>query len=130
MVKTLILIFAALLILAAVGLLIFVYVVQNVEQPEYALNKFRAREEAKAVLVMIGLCTHLGCSPTYRPEVAPADLGPEWLGGYFCPCHGSRYDFSGRVYAGQPAPTNMPVPRYMMLDENRMIIGRDESGVA
>lgn len=100
------------------------------DQPAYAENKFRAREELKSVLVMVGLCTHLGCSPSYRPEVAPADLGPEWLGGYFCPCHGSRYDISGRVYSGQPAPKNMPVPKYMLLDENRIVIGQDESGVA
>lgn len=99
------------------------------EQPEYAANKYRAREEDKAVLVMVGLCTHLGCSPTYRPEVAPSDLGPEWLGGFFCPCHGSRYDISGRVYSGQPAPKNMPIPRYM-LDGNRLLIGQDETGVA
>lgn len=100
------------------------------EQPPYAENKYRARMETKSVLVMVGLCTHLGCSPSYRPEVAPSDLGPEWLGGYFCPCHGSRYDISGRVYVGQPAPTNMSIPKYMMLDENRLLIGQDETGVA
>lgn len=99
------------------------------EQPKYAENKFRARPEHNATLVMVGLCTHLGCSPTYRPEVAPADLGPEWLGGFFCPCHGSRYDISGRVYSGQPAPKNMPIPPYV-LDGNRLLIGQDETGVA
>ena len=56
---------------------------------------------------MIGICTHLGCSPTYRPEIAPADLGPDWLGGFFCPCHQSKFDLAGRVYSGVPAPTNL-----------------------
>lgn len=99
------------------------------EQPEYAGNKYRARGERQDVLVMVGLCTHLGCSPSYRPEVAPADLGPEWLGGFFCPCHGSRYDISGRVYAGQPAPKNMPIPPYT-IEGDRLVIGQDETGVA
>lgn len=102
----------------------------NSQQPSYARNPYRARMEHKAMLVMVGICTHLGCSPSYRPEVAPSDLGPEWLGGFFCPCHGSRYDISGRVYEGQPAPKNMVIPAYMFLDENRVVIGRDESGVA
>ena len=98
------------------------------EQPPYCENKYRARDEHQAVLVMIGICTHLGCSPSYRPEVAPADLGPEWLGGFFCPCHGSSYDISGRVYAGQPAPKNMPVPPYMFTGESRLVIGTDNRG--
>lgn len=102
----------------------------NSEQPSYAQNKYRAREERRDILVMVGLCTHLGCSPSYRPEVAPSDLGSEWLGGFFCPCHGSRYDISGRVYSGQPAPKNMPIAPYLLLDENRIVIGQDESGVA
>lgn len=96
------------------------------EQPPYAANVYRAREDRPEVLVMEAICTHLGCSPSYRPEVAPADLGPEWLGGFFCPCHGSRYDISGRVYDGQPAPKNMPVPPYMYLSESRLLIGEDE----
>ena len=70
---------------------------------------------------MIGICTHLGCSPTYRPEIAPADLGPEWLGGFFCPCHQSKFDLAGRVYSGVPAPTNLPVPphRYVIARQDR-----------
>ena len=100
------------------------------EQPEYASNRFRARESLPDVLVMVGICTHLGCSPTYRPEVAPSDLGSDWLGGFFCPCHGSKYDISGRVYAGQPAPKNMPIPPYMVLGEGLLLIGQDESGGA
>ena len=98
------------------------------EQPPYCENKYRAREEHRAVLVMIGICTHLGCSPTYRPEVAPADLGPEWVGGFFCPCHGSSYDISGRVFAGQPAPKNMPVPPHMYAADNVLVIGTDNRG--
>ncbi|MBF7730332.1 ubiquinol-cytochrome c reductase iron-sulfur subunit [Pseudomonas sp. N040] len=75
------------------------------------------------LLVVVGLCTHLGCSPTFRPEVAPADLGADWVGGYFCPCHGSRYDLSGRVYKGQPAPLNLPVPDYSFESNDVIVIG-------
>ena len=60
--------------------------------------------------VGVGICTHLGCSPTFRPDIAPADLGPEWLGGFFCPCHQSKFDLAGRVFKGVPAPTNLVVP--------------------
>ena len=77
-------------------------------QPEYVNPE--ARSIKPEILVLVGLCTHLGCSPSFRPEVAPADLGAQWLGGYFCPCHGSRYDLAGRVYKSQPAPLNLPVP--------------------
>lgn len=97
-------------------------------QPPYATNPYRARESHKHVLVMEGVCTHLGCSPSYRPEVAPSDLGEDWLGGFFCACHGSRYDISGRVYSGQPAPKNMPVPPHMYLSESRLLIGDDNRG--
>jgi ubiquinol-cytochrome c reductase iron-sulfur subunit len=75
------------------------------------------------VLVMVGICTHLGCSPTYRPEVAPADLGADWLGGFFCPCHQSKFDLAGRVYAGVPAPTNLPVPPHRYVTDTKIIIG-------
>ncbi len=75
------------------------------------------------LLVLVGLCTHLGCSPTFRPEVAPADLGADWVGGYFCPCHGSRYDLSGRVYKGQPAPLNLPVPDYSYESNDIIVLG-------
>jgi ubiquinol-cytochrome c reductase iron-sulfur subunit len=98
------------------------------DQPAYCENPFRAREERKDILVMIPICTHLGCVPSFRPEAAPADLGSDWLGGFFCPCHGSRYDISGRVYAAQPAPTNMPVPPYMYASENLLVIGADNQG--
>ena len=80
---------------------------------------------AALVLVMIGICTHLGCSPTYRPEVAPADLGPDWLGGFFCPCHQSKFDLAGRVYSGVPAPTNLPVPPHRYLTDTRIRVGEE-----
>jgi ubiquinol-cytochrome c reductase iron-sulfur subunit len=78
------------------------------------------------LLLLVGLCTHLGCAPSFRPEVAPADLGAEWLGGYFCPCHGSRYDLAGRVYKSQPAPLNLPVPPHTYESDDVIIIGVDQ----
>lgn len=97
------------------------------QQPAYAQNATRAIKDE--YLVVVGICTHLGCSPTYRPEVAAPDLGADWEGGFFCPCHGSKFDFAGRVYAGVPAPTNLEVPPYMYLDDNRILVG-DDAGVA
>ncbi|WP_018404894.1 ubiquinol-cytochrome c reductase iron-sulfur subunit [Marinobacter gelidimuriae] len=98
---------------------------QSVEpqQPEYASDVYRSVKPEFAVLV--GLCTHLGCVPSYRPDVAPADLGEEWLGGLFCPCHGSRYDMAGRVYLSQPAPLNLEVPPYRYDDEMVITLGLD-----
>ena len=93
------------------------------QQPEYIDGILRSLKPEFAVLV--GLCTHLGCVPSYRPEVAPADLGDEWLGGLFCPCHGSRYDMAGRVYAAQPAPSNLVVPPYRFDDDSTLTIGLD-----
>ena len=82
-------------------------------QPEYCKNITRSIEPS--VLVVEGVCTHLGCAPNYRPEVGAADLGGnDWYGGFFCPCHGSKYDLAGRVYSGVPAPLNLPVPEYSM----------------
>ena len=78
------------------------------------------------ILILVGLCTHLGCSPTFRPEVAPADLGPKWVGGYFCPCHGSHYDLAGRVYKSQPAPLNLPVPPHSYESDDIIVIGVDQ----
>ena len=97
------------------------------QQPEYAQNVNRSIKPK--YLVMIGICTHLGCSPTYRPDLAPADLGSDWTGGFFCPCHGSKFDFSGRVYKGVPAPTNLEVPPYAYLTDTRLIIGEDGGAV-
>jgi ubiquinol-cytochrome c reductase iron-sulfur subunit len=91
----------------------------------YATNSLRSREEHKEYAVLVGICTHLGCSPTYRPDMAPADLGPEWKGGFFCPCHGSRFDLAGRVFAGVPAPKNLVVPKYKYLSATRILVGED-----
>ena len=91
------------------------------QQPEYAQNAERSRKPE--ILVLIGICTHLGCSPTYRPDIAPADLGDDWLGGFFCPCHSSRFDMAGRVYTGVPAPTNLPVPPHYYVTENTILVG-------
>jgi ubiquinol-cytochrome c reductase iron-sulfur subunit len=93
------------------------------QQPPYADNEYRSIKPK--ILVLVGICTHLGCSPTYRPEFAPPDLGPDWKGGFFCPCHGSKYDMAGRVYQGVPAPLNLQVPPYRFIDETRILIGVD-----
>ena len=90
-------------------------------QPDFAKNKFRALKEE--YIILVGICTHLGCSPLYRPEIAPADLGQSWRGGFFCPCHGSRYDMSGRVYSGVPAPLNLEVPPYKYVGDLVVVIG-------
>lgn len=97
------------------------------QQPEYCNNPYRSIKPE--FLVVLGVCTHLGCSPTYRPEVAPADLGNDWPGGWFCPCHGSRFDLSARVYKGVPAPSNMIVPPHKYLSDTRLLIG-DDGGAA
>lgn len=96
------------------------------QQPSYAQNEVRALKPE--YLILVGICTHLGCSPTFRPELAPADLGPDWVGGFFCPCHGSRFDLAGRVFKGVPAPMNLEVPPYSFLadNENMVVIGVDE----
>ncbi|HNW79488.1 MAG TPA: ubiquinol-cytochrome c reductase iron-sulfur subunit [Candidatus Competibacteraceae bacterium] len=93
------------------------------QQPAYAQNPHRSIKPD--VMVLVGICTHLGCSPTFRPDVAPADLGPDWKGGYFCPCHGSRFDLAGRVYKGVPAPTNLVVPSHRFVSDSRVLIGVD-----
>lgn len=93
------------------------------QQPSYCKNATRSIKPEYGVLV--GICTHLGCSPTYRPEVAPADMGPDWVGGFYCPCHGSKFDLAGRVYAGVPAPTNLEVPPHTYLSDDKILIGVD-----
>ncbi|BAP43541.1 ubiquinol-cytochrome c reductase iron-sulfur subunit [Pseudomonas sp. 21LCFQ02] len=93
-------------------------------QPGYVDQALRSIKPE--ILLLVGLCTHLGCSPTFRPEVAPADLGADWVGGYFCPCHGSRYDLAGRVYKAQPAPLNLPVPPHSYESETVIVIGVDQ----
>jgi len=93
------------------------------EQPSYATNEHRSIKPA--YLVLEGVCTHLGCAPMPRFEVAPADLGPQWPGGFLCPCHGSKFDLAGRVFQGVPAPTNLGVPPYRYINDNTILIGSD-----
>jgi ubiquinol-cytochrome c reductase iron-sulfur subunit len=96
----------------------------NSEQPAYIEGIDRALRPE--LLVVVGLCTHLGCAPKFRPEVGAADLGgQDWRGGFFCPCHGSKFDLSGRVYAGVPASANLEVPPYSFEGDNILIIGVD-----
>ena len=96
------------------------------QQPAYARNAFRSIEPE--YLVVVPLCTHLGCVPTFRPDVAPADLGSGWPGGYFCPCHGSKFDFAGRVYRNVPAPANLMVPPHRYVGATAITIGVDADG--
>jgi ubiquinol-cytochrome c reductase iron-sulfur subunit len=98
------------------------------QQPEYCKNPSRAINPQ--YLVVVGICTHLGCSPSYRPELAPADLGADWHGGWFCPCHGSRFDLAARVYNGSPAPTNLVIPPHKYLSDTRVLIGEDQNAAA
>ncbi len=93
-------------------------------QPEYCKNELRSIKPN--IFVAIGICTHLGCSPTFRPDVAPADLGADWKGGFFCPCHGSKFDLAGRVYKGVPAPTNLIIPPYKYLTDTTILVGDDK----
>ena len=97
-------------------------------QPAYISGEARALNEE--LLVIVGLCTHLGCAPKFRPEVGAADMGgDEWLGGFFCPCHGSKFDLAGRVYKGVPASANLEVPPYSFEGENVLVIGVDAEAV-
>ena len=92
------------------------------QQPAYAKNATRSIKPEFAVL--IGICTHLGCSPTYvKPNAAP--LGPGWHGGFFCPCHGSRFDLAGRVYKGVPAPSNLVIPKHVYVSDTIILVGED-----
>jgi len=95
------------------------------QQPAYCKNIHRSIKPK--IFVAIGICTHLGCVPTYRPDVASVD--PAWLGGFYCPCHGSKYDISGRVYKDVPAPLNLKIPRHMYVSDTEILIGQDEDGV-
>jgi len=91
------------------------------QQPDYITGTARSIKEE--YFVAVGICTHLGCAPTYRPEVGPADLGADWKGGFFCPCHGSKFDLSGRVYAGVPAPLNLKIPDHVYINDSTLLIG-------
>jgi ubiquinol-cytochrome c reductase iron-sulfur subunit len=96
------------------------------QQPAYCKNEHRSIKEN--MWIAIGICTHLGCSPTFRPDVAPPDLGPDWLGGFFCPCHQSKFDLAGRVYKGVPAPTNLVIPPHKYLSDTKIVIGQGQDG--
>jgi ubiquinol-cytochrome c reductase iron-sulfur subunit len=94
------------------------------QQPVYAQNTGRSRSED--LLIVEGVCTHLGCSPQYIPNVEPQTFDENWMGGFFCPCHGSRFDLAGRVYSGVPAPTNLVVPPHM-IEGTMLTIGEDSA---
>jgi ubiquinol-cytochrome c reductase iron-sulfur subunit len=94
------------------------------QQPDYCRNEYRSIKPE--YLILVGLCTHLGCSPTYIKVSDPHSLGTAWLGGFFCPCHGSKFDYAGRVFSGVPAPTNLVVPPHRYLSDTRIVIGLDQ----
>ena len=93
------------------------------QQPAYARNEWRSIKPE--ILVLVAVCTHLGCAPEFVPELKPQPFDPNWKGGYFCPCHKSRYDLAGRVFQGMPAPANLPVPPYHFEDDATLVIGVD-----
>jgi len=98
----------------------------NLQQPEYAKNWHRSIKEE--FLVVVGICTHLGCVPLFDPNPDPSNPAPNWPGGFFCPCHGSKYDLSARVFQGVPAPYNLPVPPNFFPDEKTLRVGQNPPG--
>ena len=99
--------------------------IYQLDMPDYAKNETRSRAEHKEVLVVVGICSHLGCSPSSK--FAEVD---DWNGGFLCPCHGSTFDLAARVFKNKPAPSNLDVPPYMYLSDTRIVIGKDEKGDA
>ena len=97
---------------------------QQRQQPKYAQNWSRSIKPE--YLVLVGICTHLGCVPSFKPD--QGEIGPTWPGGYFCPCHGSKYDLAGRVFKGVPAPLNLPVPPYSFASDTKLVIGQNPAG--
>ena len=97
---------------------------QREQQPGYAQNGTRSIKPD--VLVLVGLCTHLSCSPKFRPAIQPEVFDEEWIGGFFCPCHGSKFDLAGRVYTGVPAPSNLEVPPHFYESDSVIVIGENE----
>lgn len=93
------------------------------QQPDYAKNEFRSIKPE--FMVMKGVCTHLGCSPTLRTDHPAPEIAPNWQGGFFCPCHGSKFDLAGRVYKGVPAPSNIVVPPHRYESDKVIVIGED-----
>ena len=103
----------------------------QIPMPEYAKNAHRSRAEHKDVLVVVGICSHLGCSPTSRFATGEQpNLPADWTGGFLCPCHGSTFDLAARVYKNVPAPNNLDVPPHMYLHPTTLLIGKDEKGEA
>jgi ubiquinol-cytochrome c reductase iron-sulfur subunit len=96
------------------------------EQPAFAKNESRSLKPE--LMVMEGVCTHLGCSPQIKGTDAKAEMGADWAGGFYCPCHGSKFDMAGRVFRGAPAPTNLPVPPHTFLSDSTLLIGDDKKG--
>jgi ubiquinol-cytochrome c reductase iron-sulfur subunit len=93
------------------------------EQPKYAQNEYRSAKPE--YMIMEGVCTHLGCSPQLKSAEAKAEMGADWVGGFYCPCHGSKFDLAGRVYSGSPAPLNLKVPPYEFVTDATLVIGED-----
>ena len=98
------------------------------QQPKFAQNA--ARSLKPEWFVVVGICTHLGCSPAFVPDIKPEPFDPEWKGGFFCPCHKSRYDIAGRVFKSVPAPANLVVPPYKFIDDKHIMIGVNPEGAA
>ncbi len=99
------------------------------DQPENCKNVYRAVPGHEPILVVVGICTHLGCSPTEKMRAGnDGGMGTDWPGGFLCPCHGSKYDLSARVFKGMPAPLNMRVPPHVYLGGNRLLVGADKKG--
>ena len=94
------------------------------QQPDYAKNEFRSAKPD--LMVLVGVCTHLGCSPKLKPAEDKAEMGADWTGGFYCPCHGSKFDLAGRVFKGSPAPINLQVPPYVYLSDSTIVIGEDK----
>jgi ubiquinol-cytochrome c reductase iron-sulfur subunit len=100
----------------------------NSVQPDYARNAARALRPE--FMIMLGVCTHLGCAPVERFRRGDAEMGADWPGGFYCPCHGSKFDLAGRVFKGMPAPTNLSIPPHTFLDDNRILVGEDQARAA
>ena len=95
-------------------------------QPDYAKNEYRSIKPE--ILVLVGICSHLGCSPQQKTVEAKGEMGADWAGGFLCPCHGSKFDLAGRVYKGAPAPVNLDVPPHAYLSDTKLLIGDDKKG--
>ena len=103
----------------------------QIEMPSYCKNSHRSRVEHKEILVTVGICSHLGCSPSTKFQSgAQPSLPDDWPGGFLCPCHGSTFDLAARVYKNKPAPNNLDIPPHMYLSDTKILIGKDEKGEA